>query len=157
MVLAVFRNRMGKHFTKKKVGQSRIGFHPIYFRPRVELLEDRRLPSTVNTWIAIGSSGTWNNPSNWSLGHIPTISEIATFDASSSAVCQIDTPPVGTNMASGINMTAAYGGSIWDNADLIIGADGFVGGNFTVTASTITISGDWTENGAEALPVEQEL
>src|SRR5437899_4069215 len=79
-----------------------------FIRPRLEVLEDRRLPSAVNTWVAPGSSGNWNTEANWSLNHVPTSTEVATFDGSSAAVCTIDAPAMGTNAVSGINITSSY-------------------------------------------------
>jgi len=117
------------------------------FRPLLEVLEDRCVPATVNTWSAADAIGTWNTAANWSLGHVPTSSEIATFDASSTAFCIIDAPAMGTNTVSGINMTATYAAGITDTADLTIGADGFVGGVFAVSGSaTILVAGDWSES-----------
>jgi autotransporter-associated beta strand protein len=119
------------------------------YRPRLEALEDRWLPSSINTWVAPGSSGNWNAAANWSLGHVPTTTEIATFDASSTTVCTIDAPPNGTNTVSGINITSGYTGSIQDTVDIVFGPDGFVqnGASFTVIGSTnIFVGGDWTES-----------
>src|SRR5262249_21065474 len=100
-------------------------------------LEDRWLPSTINTWVAPGSSGNWNTAANWSLGHVPTSTEVATFDASSAAVCTIDAPAMGTNTVSGINITSGYAGPIQDSGGIVTGPDGFVqaGGSFAVTGS----------------------
>jgi autotransporter-associated beta strand protein len=130
-------------FTHRSPLRKRISF----FLPRLETLEERCVPTgTPNTWMAVGASGLWNTSGNWSLGHVPTSSEIATFDATSSAACIIDAPAAGTNTVSGINMTAAYLGAINDTADIMIGADGFIGGTFAVTGSTtITVDGDWAE------------
>jgi hypothetical protein len=37
------------------------------FQPRLEALEDRCLPSTINVWVAPGPSGNWNISMNWSF------------------------------------------------------------------------------------------
>ncbi len=124
-----------------------------FFRPRLEALEDRCIPATINTWAAlIGPPSNWNNSVNWSLGHVPTGSEIATFNSTSQTFCFIDAPVAGTNAVSGINITSQYGGQIQDAADLVIGTDGFVqaGGAFFVDffapgSTTITDAGNWLE------------
>ena len=120
-----------------------------FFRPRLEVLEDRCLPATINTWAApIGPPSNWSNSLNWSLGHVPTGSEIATFNSTSQTFCFIDAPVAGTNAVSGINISSQYGGQIQDAADLVIGTDGFVqtGGVFFVPGSTtITDAGNWSE------------
>ena len=120
-----------------------------FFRPRLEVLEDRCVPATINTWAApIGPPSNWNNSVNWSLGHVPTGSEIATFNSTSQTFCLIDAPVAGTNAVSGINITLQYGGQIQGAADLVIGPDGFVqtGGLFFVPGSTtITDAGNWSE------------
>ena len=112
-------------------------------------LEDRCLPATINTWAAtIGPPSNWNNSLNWSLGHVPTGSEIATFNSTSQTFCFVDAPVAGTNAVSGINISSQYGGQIQDAADLVIGTDGFVqtGGVFFVPGSTtITDAGNWSE------------
>src|SRR2546421_5598340 len=95
-----------------------------FFRPRLEALEDRCVPATVNTWVAAGMFGNWNNAANWSQARVPNSTDIATFNNSSAAVCVIDFTVSG-NTASGINITPVYLGSIFANADLVLGPDGF--------------------------------
>jgi hypothetical protein len=48
------------------------------FRPRIETLEDRTVPSTV-TWIN-PSGGDWNTPANWSTGATPTATDDVVID-----------------------------------------------------------------------------
>src|SRR5207245_10766659 len=136
------RNRRFTMSSAKKVrGSNRIKHRSLlqksccFFRPRLEVLEDRCLPSTANIWSApVGPATNWNNSANWSLGHVPTSSEIATFDNTSQTFCLIDAPAAGTNTISGINIAAQYGGQIQDAADLIVGTDGFAqaGGAFSI-------------------------
>jgi autotransporter-associated beta strand protein len=144
----------------KKLGErTRIKLHSsqqksrFFFRPRLEALEDRCLPSTANIWAApAGPPSNWNTAANWSLSHVPTSSEIATFNSTSQTFCLIDAPATGTNTISGLNITSLYGGQIQDTADLIIGSDGFVqaGGVFFIDffmpgTTTITDAGNWSE------------
>src|SRR5437870_5197574 len=96
-------------------GRSSFQKRPLFFRPRLEILEDRCVPSTVNTWVAPGPDGFWNVDSNWSLSHVPNSTEIATFGPISKAVCFIDAPAAGTNTSSGINITADYPNIIVDS------------------------------------------
>src|SRR6266851_2664906 len=91
------------------------------FRPRLEILEDRCLPATANIWAApAGPPSNWNNPANWSLGHVPDDTEIARFNNASQTFCLIDAPAAGTDTVSGINITSLYAGQIQDDADLIV-------------------------------------
>src|SRR5262245_14358433 len=71
---------------------SRSGKGParLLFRPRLEALENRYMPSTINTWISTGVDTLWNDPSNWSLGHVPTSTEVANFNSQSFTPCLID-------------------------------------------------------------------
>ena len=148
MVFPVLRNWSAKRLPKTKTAQCKMppGFR--FLRLAVELLECRCLLSTVNTWVASGSSGNWNTASNWSLMHVPDSTEIATFDGSSSAACFIDAPMTGTNSVSGINITLAYATFLFSESDLNIGADGFIqaGGLFEANKFTLTVAGDWSQS-----------
>src|SRR5947207_4208987 len=48
----------------------------VFFRPRLENLEDRLSPA-AHTWSPTAVSGLWNNPANWSVGGAPTPGETA--------------------------------------------------------------------------------
>jgi autotransporter-associated beta strand protein len=108
---------------------------------------------SFNTWVAPGTvQASWNDPTNWSLGNVPTTTEVATFDASSAAPCNIDAPLTGTNSIHGINITSAYAATITQTADLILADEGFVQGAQGIgarfinsTGTTITDSGVWSE------------
>jgi autotransporter-associated beta strand protein len=116
------------------------------FRPRLEILEDRCLPATVNTWQAIGATTNWNNPANWSLGHVPDSGEIANFMLPGQAPCFIDAPVTGTNAVSGL---LSSNESITLGSDLIVGTDGFFlesGSFFSAAGTTITDAGDWDQS-----------
>src|SRR5262245_56680567 len=96
------RNWLAKHFSRSNQGAS-MATKP-RFRPSLEILEDRRVP-TANVWSALAGPPTnWNNPANWSLGHVPDSTEIATFDGTSQTFCLIDAPAAGTNSVSGIDI-----------------------------------------------------
>jgi len=117
-----------------------------FSRPRLEPLEDRCLLSTANIWSAAAPVGAWSVSTNWSLGHMPTSMEIATFDNTSQATCVIDTSAT----ASGINIASTHTGMITAGADVTLGADGFVqaGGIFSDVSFTITDAGNFSENSA---------
>src|SRR5262249_33501608 len=126
---------------------SRFGKGPAncLFRPRLESLEDRWVPSTVNYWTSVGGT-SWNDPSNWSLGHVPSSAEIATFDTHSLIPCTIDAPVAGQNTASGIAIGSQYPGTISLLANLALGLDGFSqsGGTFLAGSNnTIMDAGQW--------------
>jgi len=71
--------------------------HPL-FRPRLEVLEDRCVPSTNNIWTSTGVDNLWNDPSNWSLGHVPNSTEVAFFDS---------IPSIPSPLANSAHATAA--------------------------------------------------
>jgi len=148
MVFPALRDWPAKRLHKTNNAQGNMPPRLRFIRPAVELLEDRCLPSSVNTWEAPGASGDWNVSTNWSLMHVPTASEIATFDGTSQASCLLDAPTVGTNTVSGINISAAYNGVITAGADLVVGTDGFrqAAGTFAATSFKITDSGNWSES-----------
>ena len=52
------------------------------FRPSVELLEDRRLLSTI-TWSG-AADGSWNNAANWDLARAPANGDDLVFPATAS-------------------------------------------------------------------------
>jgi autotransporter-associated beta strand protein len=120
------------------------------FRPRLEALEDRTVPSVVNSWNALSSSDhNWNTGSNWSLGHTPKAGEIATFDLTSVENCTINSG-VSVNQCDGINIAATYTGTITENADLtLLTGAGFLqaAGTFNLNSSTIHDAGNWTRSG----------
>jgi hypothetical protein len=105
----------------------------------------------ANTWTNGSTDGKWSTITNWSLGHVPTATETATFDATSDTACAIDAAP----NVLGIVIAAGYAHTITQGAvDITIGAGGFTmgagtftgavaklvicAGNFTRTAGTIT-------------------
>src|SRR5260370_25268532 len=96
--------------------------HPL-FRPRLEVLEDRCVPSTTNIWTSTGVDNLWNDPSNWSLGHEPNSTEVAFFDSSSSIPCTIDNSAQDT--ASGIFISYNHFGDISLGSNLTLRPDCF--------------------------------
>ena len=51
---------------------------PACFRPRLDLLEDRTLPSTV-TWIN-AAGGDWDTPANWDANRVPNLADDAVIN-----------------------------------------------------------------------------
>jgi hypothetical protein len=89
------------------------------FRPRLESLEDRTVPSTV-TWIST-QSGDWADGSNWSSGSQPTAADDVI----------IDQPGVTVTHSSGTDSVH----SLTNSADLAL-----AGGSLSV-ATTIEVDG----------------
>ncbi len=128
--------------------RSRKGAAHSLFRPRLEVLEDRCVPSAVNIWVSTANI-FWNTPSNWSLGHVPTSNDIAYFDSHSATPCLIDAPAVGPNTVSGIIITFQYTGTVSLVANLTLGTDGFAQDTGTTflagSNTTIMNAGRWLE------------
>jgi autotransporter-associated beta strand protein len=114
------------------------------YRPVLEYLEQRWLPSTNNFWID-GVAGNWNTAGNWSLGHVPTLGEIAVFTVAQGN-CTIDS---GTDTCDGVNVQAIYMGAIAQQHDLKLGAAGFTLSNGTYSANSfrISLTGNWLLSG----------
>src|SRR5262245_21595942 len=49
-------------------------------RLHVEVLEDRVVPTTTNIWTDANMNSQSNDPMNWSLGSIPSGTDVARFD-----------------------------------------------------------------------------
>jgi RHS repeat-associated protein len=95
----------------------------LWFRPRLELLENRILLSADN-WM--GGSGNWSDTSHWSLGHAPGTGDTANITTTSAATITIqnsDSIQV-QNITTGSNDTLS-----------------FTGGSLTVTLGTSTLNG----------------
>jgi hypothetical protein len=100
----------------------------------IEAVEPRLLLSTVNSWKH-GVSGDFDTASDWSLGHVPTSSEIASITASGTYTVTLD-------MANHVLAGLVVGGSS--------GTQTLVATSHTVTldgASTVSSHGAVTING----------
>jgi len=76
----------------------------------------------ANTWNNSTVDGKWSTDANWSLGHVPTATETATFDATSDTACAID---LAANCL-GIDINVGYTATITQGAfDITLGTDGF--------------------------------
>src|SRR5262249_40593580 len=87
-------------------------------------------------------------PSNWSLGHVPTSTEIAKFSSQSSLPCVIDNSEQDT--ASGIFISNDHFGNISLLGNLTLGSDGFYHADSPSTFmagsnTTILDAGNWFE------------
>src|SRR5262245_51724871 len=74
-----------------------------WFRPRLEYLEDRTLPSTVN-WV--GGSGDWSVANNWTdastlTHHVPTASDDAVINVANITV----THSTGTDQVQSVTIS----------------------------------------------------
>jgi hypothetical protein len=144
----LFRKKMQAMKPIRNHSRTRKGPANSLFRPRLEVLEDRCVPSAVNYWVSAGDS-SWNNTGNWSLGHVPTSNDIAYFDSHSGVPCNIDPPASGQETASGIVITSQYAGTVSLLANLTLGPDGFsqAGGSFLAGSNnTIIDAGNWVDS-----------
>jgi len=102
--------------------------------------------NTVTIWVAPVAPALWSNPANWSLGHVPTSVEIATFNLTSSATAVVDSAastPIG-----GLNLTTTYVGALDVARDLTVDGE-YVQANGTLTLNsfTLTVNGDFFQAG----------
>lgn len=102
-------------------------------------------------WQSSGSA-SWNTSGNWSCGHVPTTSDIATFTSAYNTSVTLD-----ANVdVSGINIGSSYSGTFTQGSYTIqVGTGNFVQSSGIFTASTytfnvkgsITLSGGTFNNG----------
>ena len=93
-----------------------------------------------NYWTNSSGDENWSTPDNWSLGHVPTNTEIATFESCSGTRCYID---CNVNVA-GINISFLYSGTILQGSSTVnIGTSGFVqtGGYYIGRSGALRING----------------
>ncbi|MCB0479640.1 MAG: hypothetical protein KDC84_15845, partial [Crocinitomicaceae bacterium] len=114
--------------------------------------------AAVITWTNGNTTNLWSDPLNWSSGTIPGAADVATFNATSVANCNLD---VVANVA-GFNIQAGYTGIITQNAGITItiGSSNFsqAGGTFTGGNSNIDInSGSFSLSGGSFLSTTATL
>lgn len=109
---------------------------------RMALWDDYTLPAKlsaqVNTWQ--GTTTSWNTAGNWSLGHVPTSTEIAEFSSGSQG-CTLDVAAV----CRVLRFTSGYSGNFNQNGYslTIDGQIDFKGtGTFTGDNSVISVAGN---------------
>ncbi len=99
------------------------------------------------TWTGGGATTNWNLGANWSTGTPPTATDVAVFDGTSSKVVLVN---ANINVG-GIQVTAAYGGSITQGAGrtITIGTSGWdqAGSSFAGSAAAITVNGPFALGG----------
>src|SRR6266545_2590844 len=131
--------------------------------------------AAVKTWDGGGADGTcgggagdgnkWSCALNWSGDSLPTSSDVATFDATSTKDATIDASFAGS--VAGINILSGYTGTITQARSLTVGASGYsqaagtftggsaditittgaftlTGGTFTSTTGNFSVYGNWT-------------
>jgi hypothetical protein len=105
------------------------------FRPHLEALEDRALPTV--TWV--GGNGDWSTPSNWSSGSVPGSSDdvqIKTSVAVTHNALVVDTVRSVTMTAGSLSLNG--GGSLRItngltlNTTLNVGSPGSFAGNYAI-------------------------
>ena len=112
-------------------------------RIRFEILEDRRLLSTV-TWVAT-SSGNWDVGSNWSTGQVPGPSDDVVINAAAALTVTINSGNQSVNsIQSGSNATLSLSAG-----SLAVTTGAEVDGGFQISGN-VTISGSFS-GGAGAV------
>lgn len=119
------------------------------------------------TWTNAAGTGLWSTPGNWSSSAVPGTADVALFNATSLADCQVNL----SVSVGGVSMAVGYTGSLvqqagrtitvgslgWTQADgKFIGAEAamtinagvfqLLGGSFISTSGTFRIGGTYTGN-----------
>jgi hypothetical protein len=130
-----YNNR--KTTVKKKVPQDR------RYRPFLEVLEDRIVPSTV-FWDN-PNGGNWDTATNWSSGSVPGSGDIAVINTAAAATITIhagDSESVLSLTTASNDALSITGGSLTLAANSTLnGPLEMTGGSLTGTGSGITVTG----------------
>src|ERR1700730_5664254 len=112
---------------------------PLHFRPLLECLEGRDLPSTV-TWIN-PTSGDWDKASNWSTHSIPTAADDVVINTLGITVAHS-----ASNNDAVHSLTSQAAIQI-SNGQLYIGSASTLAHALVLTGGTITGPGNITISG----------
>src|SRR5262249_19378104 len=110
-----------------------------YFRPRLELLEARTLPSMV-TWIN-PAGGDWDTGSNWDANRVPNASDDAVLSLLGITVTH---STAASDSVSSVTSQAAIAISA---GTLSIANESAINAPFTLTGGTLAGTGNMTVNG----------
>src|SRR5579875_3220963 len=174
MALSFVKRWLGKRRIQQAGGQKVTAAKrgkPSFFRPTLELLEDRTLLSQVSQvfWTST-QSGFWDVGSNWNTGKVPTASDDVTINQPGVTVTVRDAEAAGTlsgsdalTIASGGSLNIAnastFGGnvSVSSGGPLSVAASTTLSGNLsnagtlTVQAGTLTVSGNVSQVSGTSL------
>jgi len=150
-------NRAMRRAARKRMTAAKCSMPSKFFRPMLEILEDRTLLSV--SWIST-QSGFWDVGSNWSTGQAPTASDDVTINQPGVTVTVRDAEAAGTlsgsdaltiasggslNIANastfGGNVSVSSGGTLSASASTTLSGSLNNAGTLTVQAGTLTVSG----------------
>src|SRR5712692_10167406 len=122
--------RRGRHQTRRDV------------RPRLEVLEDRTVPSTV---IWIDGSGDWSNNTSWldtttQTHHTPTAADNAVIDVAGLTI----THSTGSDT---VHSLVSNDGFVLSGGTLSLTTASTIDNSFTMSAGTLSGAGNLTVNG----------
>jgi hypothetical protein len=106
------------------------------FRPRMEELETRTLPSTV-TWIN-PAGGDWDTPGNWSTGAVPGPNDDVVIDLAGQ---NNFTVTHSANVADSVNSLTSQDALVLFGGSLSLAATSTVNNTLTVSGATLTGAG----------------
>jgi fibronectin-binding autotransporter adhesin len=121
--------------------------HPRFWKPLLEVLEDRTLPSTI-TWIN-ATGGNWDNATNWSTGSLPGADDDVVISTAAAATITIQAGDGITvqSITAGSNDTL----SITGGTPTVSVGDSVLSGTLSMTSGTLIASGSGvtlTANGS---------
>jgi len=150
-------NRAMRRAARKRMTAAKCSMPSKFFRPMLEILEDRTLLSV--SWIST-QSGFWDVGSNWSTGQAPTASDDVTINQPGVTVTVRNAAAAGTlsgsdaltiasggslNIANastfGGNVSVSSGGTLSASASTTLSGSLNNAGTLTVQAGTLTVSG----------------
>ncbi len=108
-----------------------------------------------NYWTNTDNNNSYNDANNWSLGHVPTSSDTAVFDTTSTADCNIN---VDVSVAA-LQLNSGYSGTVTQTSTYIVTSAGAVAisaGKLTLINSN-TLSGGVTLNAGGTLNINSAL
>ncbi|MFA6982238.1 MAG: hypothetical protein WC243_04440, partial [Patescibacteria group bacterium] len=89
-----------------------------------------------------GDGNKWSCGLNWSTNSVPTSSDTAKFDGTSTKSVTLDS----ATSVAGVNIASGYTGTITQSAAITVGSSGFVqnAGRFSGSTQAIDVNGDLT-------------
>jgi fibronectin-binding autotransporter adhesin len=143
-MIATWLQQLQKRFPSFRQGRSTRTRRPHSFRPWIEVLEDRRVP-TVFVWDGGGANNNWKTAANWDSNTDPSLATV--IDLKFPAGAPADSLAMINNLGSGISINSLRfegGGYSISQDGLTLGAGGITaitGSGTNILNVPITLAG----------------